>query len=145
MSRARSKARCCAVQALYQWQVASQNVSDIVQQFLVEPGTAKADIEYFKELVEGVTSNLDEIDGQLQQFLDRNINEVDPVERAVLRLGGYELIYKLDLPYRVVINEALEAAKTFGAEQGYRYVNGVLDKVAQKTRKLEVKRVSKSK
>lgn len=143
MSQARSKARRSAVQALYQWQVGGQDVSAIHQQFLVEQDMKKVDQEYFKEVLYGVVTNLDDIDEKISPFLDRNINSVDPVERAVLRLGAYELIYKLDVPYRVVINEALEAAKIFGAEQGHRYVNGVLDKVAQQTRELEFRRASK--
>lgn len=145
MSQARSKARRCAVQALYQWQMNGGNVGDIYNQFLVEQNMAKVDEEYFKELLEGVTKNLDELDDKLKPYLDRDINSVDPVERAVLRLGAFELIYRMDVPYRVCINEALEAAKMFGADQGHRYVNGILDKVAQITRELEVRRAAKKK
>ncbi len=145
MSQARSKARRCAVQALYQWQVSGGNVNEIYQQFLVEQNMAKVDEEYFKALLEGVAHHLRELDEQLKPHLDRDINSVDPVERAVLRMGAYELIHRPDVPYRVCINEALEAAKMFGAEQGHRYVNGILDKVAQKARELEVARSKKSK
>lgn len=136
-------ARRCAVQALYQWQVTGQNVDEIYQQFLVERNMSKVNVEMFKELLAGVTKELDALDKKIQPYLDRDISDVDPVERAVLRLGTYELMYKLDVPYRVVINEALEAVKTFGAEQGHRFVNGVLDKVAQELRELEVKRNSR--
>ena len=140
MSHARTMARRCAVQALYQWQVTGQNVDEIYQQFLVERNMAKIDTEMFKELLTGVTKKLEQLDEKIQPHIDRDISEVDPVERAVLRMGAYELMYSLEIPYRVVINEALEAVKTFGAEQGHRYVNGVLDKLAQEIRELEVKR-----
>jgi len=140
LSHARTMARRCAVQALYQWQLTGQNVDEIYQQFLVERNMAKIDTEMFKELLVGITKELEKLDEKIQPHLDRDISEVDPVERAVLRLGAYELMYKLEVPYRVVINESLEAVKTFGAEQGHRYVNGVLDKIAQEIRELEVKR-----
>lgn len=140
MSHARTMARRCTVQALYQWQLTGQNVDEIYQQFLVERNMAKIDTEMFKELLTGITKALDKLDEKIQPHLDRDIAEVDPVERAVLRLGAYELMYKPEVPYRVAINESLEAVKTFGAEQGHRFVNGVLDKLAQDVRELEVKR-----
>jgi N utilization substance protein B len=133
-------ARRCAVQALYQWQITAHDVEDIYQQFMLERNMTKVDVAMFKELLSGVTRELEKLDASIQPYLDRDISEVDPVERAVLRLGTYELMYKPDVPYRVVINEALEAVKTFGAEQGHRYVNGVLDKVAQQLRQPEVQR-----
>lgn len=140
MSHARTMARRCAVQALYQWQLTGQNVDEIYQQFLAERNMAKIDTEMFKELLTGITKALDKLDEKIQPHLDRDIAEVDPVERAVLRLGAYELMYKPELPYRVAINESLEAVKTFGAEQGHRFVNGVLDKLAQDVREQEVQR-----
>ncbi len=143
MSNARSKARRSAVQALYQWQMAGENIAEIHDQFLVEREMAKVDLEYFKELLHGVAGQLEVLDQQIKPFLDRDINSVDPVERAILRMGTFELMFRPDVPYRVVINEALESAKMFGADQGHKYVNGVLDKVAQQTRQPEIKRVSK--
>lgn len=143
MSQPRTKARRCAVQALYQWQVSGGNVDDIYQQFLVERNMKGTDTDMFKELLQGVTKELLNLDKVIQPYLDRDINEVDPVERAVLRLGCYELKYKIEVPYRVVINESLESVKLFGAEQGHRFINGVLDKVAQVTREDEVKRKSR--
>lgn len=134
MSRQRSKARSLAVQAVYQWQMAGQPVKDIVTQFLAEHAGKKLDSEYFQTLVSGVTSNLGSIDEGLSEFLDRDIERVDPVERAILRIAGYELLERPEIPYRVVINEAVELAKVFGAEKGHRYVNGVLDKAARKLR-----------
>jgi N utilization substance protein B len=143
LSNARSKARLSAVQALYQWQMAGESISEIHNQFLVEREMAKVDLAYFKELLYGVAEHLDEINEKIKPFIDRDINSVDPVERAILRMGTFELMFRPDVPYRVVINESLEAAKMFGAEQGQRYVNGVLDKVAQQTRQQEIKRPSK--
>lgn len=140
MSRSRTKARHCAVQALYQWQMTGNDEAQIFAQFLAERSMAKVNVGYFRELLYGVVACVVDIDKCLQQYLDRGIDEVDDVERAVLRLGGYELIYRLEVPYRVAINEALEAAKVFGSEQGYRFVNGVLDKVAHEVRSVEVRK-----
>ena len=138
MSRQRSKARSLAVQAIYQWQVAGQNVPDIVNQFLAEHAGKKVDTDYFRELVEGVPGNLVSLDQGLSPHLDRSLESIDPVERAILRIGAYELARHPEIPYRVVINEAIELAKIFGAEQGHRYVNGVLDKAAKTLRPLEM-------
>ncbi len=134
MGSKRSRAREQAVQALYQWQLTGQNLSEIDAQFLEEPEAIRIDIPYFKTLLHGVPKHLSALDEALRELLDRAIENVDPVERAILRLGAYELLYQPEVPYRVVINEAVELAKTFGSEQGHRYVNGVLDKLAQKTR-----------
>ena len=139
MSRKRSQSRQLAVQAVYQWQMASQDVREIEGQFLEEQDLNSFEIPYFQELLTGVPTNLRELDDLLKPALDRAIESVDPVERAILCLGVYELRYKLEVPYRVVINEAVELAKVFGAEQGHKYVNGVLDKVAKKVRAVEVK------
>jgi len=139
VSRQRSKSRSLAVQAIYQWQVAGQNVSDIVNQFLTEHSDKKADLDYFRELVESVPTNLSRLDEALFDHLDRSINSVDPVERAILRIATFELADHPEIPYRVVINEAIELAKVFGAEQSHKYINGVLDKAAKVLRPLESK------
>jgi N utilization substance protein B len=137
MSRQRSRSRSLAVQALYQWQMAGQDVADIISHFLVEQDAKTFDTGYFDELVRGVPARLDALDEALSPCIDRRLDAVDPVERAILRLGAYELIEHPEIPYRVVINEAVELAKTFGAEKGHRYVNGVLDKAARALRPLE--------
>ena len=137
MSRKRSQARHHAVQAIYQWQMTGQDIKDIHDQFLSEQNPSEFEISYFEGLLRGVPKNLNELDTQLTPCLDRSIESVDPVERAILRLGAFELIHRVDVPYRVVINEAVELAKVFGAEQGHRYVNGVLDKLAKKVRGAE--------
>jgi len=139
MSRGRSKARRCALQALYQWQMAGQNLSDIESQFLTEQDLTGADQPYFSELLRGVPQQLTELDGHYRAFLDRGVEYLDPVELAILRIGVYELMNHPEIPYRVIINEAVELAKTFGADQSHRYINGVLDKVAREQRAAEIK------
>jgi len=138
VSRQRSKARGLAVQAIYQWQMAGQPVNEIVAQFLTEHSGKKVDTDYFRELVSGVIAGLERIDQALADDLDRDIERVDPVERAVLRMAGYEFLEHPEIPYRVIINEAVELAKVFGAEKGHRYINGVLDKAARRLRPMEL-------
>ncbi len=140
MTGRRSMARHYAVQALYQWQMTGQNVSDIDNQFLAEQDPRTFEVPYFKDLVHGVPANLNALDERLSPLLDRALASVDPVERAILRLGAYELMRHPEVPYRVAIDEAVELAKLFGAEQGHRYVNGVLDKMAKMVRPSEVDR-----
>lgn len=137
-TRGRSWARRYAMQALYQWQITGHDVTNLKDQFLVDQDMRKADVTYFEELLQQILKQLDHIDAMLMPFLDRSPDQVDPVERAILRIAAYELAYRLDIPYRVVINEAVEMAKKFGAEQGHRFVNGVLDKIAHKLRAVEI-------
>jgi N utilization substance protein B len=133
----RSWARRCAAQALYEWQITGQDPARIAAQFLADEDLRKADPDYFRELVQQVPARAAEIDTALEPFLDRPLAQVDPVERAILRIGGYELTQRPDIAYRIVINEAVELAKVFGAEQGHRFVNGVLDKLARAVRPVE--------
>jgi len=137
--RGRSWARRYAMQALYQWQMAGQDLGIISAQFLADQDMGKADVAYFQELLYQVVQLRDAIDGTLKPFLDRSLEQVDPVERAILRIAGYELTHRPDVPYRVVINEAVEMAKKYGAEQGHRFINGVLDKAAQQLRTQEMR------
>jgi N utilization substance protein B len=139
MSQARTNARKAAVQALYQWQMAGQSLSEIERQFLEEERLKDAQKSYFVELFYGVPKNLDEIDQALSEFVDRPVDTIDPVERAILRIGVYELLYRLNMPYRVVLNEGINLAKDFGADGSHKYVNGILDKVAQQKRAVEIK------
>jgi N utilization substance protein B len=134
LSATRRWARRLSLQAIYQWQMTGQTVEEIDRQFEEEPELAKADREYFHVLLYGVPSHVDELDRALAPHLERSIEHVDPVERAILRCACFELAHRLDVPYKVVINEAVELTKTFGAEQGHRFVNGVLDKVAPRLR-----------
>lgn len=138
----RSRARRRAVQALYQWQLNPENAGVIVSQFLDEQDFNGVDIDYFRELLEGVEGHCQDIDGHLAAYIDRVLEQVDPLERAILRLSSYELIYRLEVPVRVVLDEAVELARRFGSEQGHAYVNGVLDKLAKKTRAVELNKGS---
>jgi len=145
MSRPRSMARKRAVQALYMWQMTGVDLSDIDQQFVLEHDMRNVDLKYFKEILHKVPAFIDEIDEHIRVLLDRPFNEVDPVERAVMRMGVYELEHRPDVPYRVIINEGIELAKIFGAEDGYKYVNSILDGVSKKLRATEVNAKLKSK
>jgi len=139
VSRARNKARRCALQAVYQWQVGGESMGEIEAQFLAEQDPVQVDLAYFSELVQCVPKHEAELDAHMTPFLDRSIAELDPVELAILRIGICELAYHLDVPFRVVINEAVELAKVFGAEQSHRFINGVMDKVARELRRAECK------
>jgi len=136
-SSARRRARRCAVQALYQWQVSGNDLNDIETQFRAVPDNQKADFDYFHELLHQVPAHAGELDLVLTPYLDRPIPELDPVERAILRLCAYELTHCLDVPYRVVINEGVDLAKMYGADQSHKYINGVLDKLARELRPVE--------
>jgi N utilization substance protein B len=114
-----------------------EDLGEIINQFLADQDAGRFDVAYFRDLLTGVAKNVDILDGHLQPLLDRDVDKVDPVERAALRLGVYELAMHPEVPYRVVINEAVELAKVFGAEQGHRYVNGVLDKLGKTLRPFE--------
>lgn len=141
LTEQRRAARSFALQALYQWQIAGQPVNEIDAQFRVdnEAEMRNTDKRLFSELLTGVASRKSELDEQFKPFLDRELDDLDPVELAVLRIGSYELIHRLEVPYRVAINESVELAKIFGATESHRYVNGVLDKLAQRVRMAEVK------
>lgn len=156
MGGRRSHARRYAVLALYQWQLTGQEPAEIRRHFfddpawagevaksLADPGETAVpgdapgddyDQGLYEELLFGVPEHLKDLDARLQPALDRSIERVDPVERAILRVGAYELLYCPNMPYRVAINEAVELAKLIGAEQGHRYVNGVLDRLARDAR-----------
>lgn len=134
---ARRKARRYTLQALYQWQLAGTGVTDIEAQFLANNDFAKTDRSYFHDLLHGVLGQVSELDALLEPFLDRRVEELSQVEKAILRLGAFELKERVDVPYRVVINEGIELAKVFGAEDSFKYVNGVLDKLANKLRYAE--------
>lgn len=139
MSKARSRARQRALQALYQWQINADNLAEIESQFLAEREMGKADLDFFHELLHAIPAQLDELDALIEPRLDRPLVQVDYVERAILRIGCYELRHRPETPYRVVINEAVELAKIFGGEQGHKYVNSVLDKLARQLRAAEIR------
>jgi N utilization substance protein B len=137
---ARARARRFALQALYQWDLSGTALHDIRNQFLESEDFSKTDKDYFIELFNNVTKNIESIDNNIAEYIDRPLARLDPVERAILRIALYELVHRLDIPYRVVINEAVQLTKKFGAEQGHAFVNGVLDKAAHALRTLEYDR-----
>ena len=137
----RRAARSLAMQALYQWHMAGQSLNEIEALFRVDNDFAHVDGGYFHELLTGVARQKTEIDEALAPLLDRPLDELDPVELAVLRLSTYELMHRLDVPYKVAINEGIELAKVFGATDGHKFVIGVLDKLAPSLRKAEVGQV----
>ena len=136
---ARSKARRIAVQALYQWDVGGgEQLAVIEQQFIQEREVRGADLDYFHRLLFGVAGISTDLDTLYAPALDRAVSGLDPVERAVLRIGVWELQQCPEIPVRVVINEGVEMAKRFGAEKSYRYINGVLDRMARQLRAAEM-------
>ena len=134
---ARSRARRRATQAVYAWQVGGNPMSEVIEEFRHEQDMEIADLDYFEDLLRGVEKHCAELDSGLAPFLDRDMTQVDPLERAVLRLAAYELRHRADVPFRVVLNEAIEVAKRFGSEHGHTYINGVLDKAAKEWRSAE--------
>jgi transcription antitermination protein NusB len=139
MSTSRTNARKTAVQALYQWQMTGQSLVDIEQQFVEEGRLKDVQKSYFRELILGIPDHLDVIDDSMKDFVDRPVDVIDPVERAILRLGVFELLFRPEMPYRVVLNESINLAKCFGADGSHKYINGILDKVAQAKRADEIK------
>lgn len=137
---ARRKARRALVQAVYQWQMAGATTAEIEAEFESNGSLDKADADHFRELLRGVLLNCGEVDALLAPVLDRPIHELDNVERAVLRIAARELATREDIPFSVIIDEYVELTKLFGAEEGYKFVNGVLDKLARSLRPLEVAR-----
>ncbi len=137
---ARSRSRRRALQAVYAWQLSHVDERGLIAQFAHEQAHEVADLEYFEDLVRGVLRHVEALDAALAPHLDRSIDEVDPIERAALRIAVYELVHRADVPYRVVINEAIGSTKRFGSEYGHTYVNGVLDKAALVLRGVETQR-----
>jgi len=127
----RRRARECAVQAIYSWQVSKNDLSDVEVSFMAEQDMKGVDKKYFRELLNGVGLNAVDIDSKMTSYLnERSLDELGQVERAILRIAVYELLKREDVPYKVVINEAIDLTKTFGAEDSHKFINGVLDKVA---------------
>lgn len=136
---ARKLARQYALQALYQWQLSHTPPSDIEAQFLrFQQINKKTDLVYFKELLHNIPKQIEELDNYMIPFLSRPIKELDPIELTILHISIYELAKRMDIPYRVSINEALLLTKKFGSVEGYKFVNGVLDHVAHQLRSHEI-------
>lgn len=148
---AKRQARQLSLQALYQWQLSGNSIQEVefnLRSSLPDENLAanedpakllrKADIEYFLKIIQGVNQHTSELENAFSQFLDRPVVEIDPIELAILRLASYELSHCIETPYRVVINEAVELAKIYGATASHKYINGVLDQLAQQARAAEI-------
>ena len=136
-TRARSVARKVAMQALYQWQLNGQPATEIVRQFLEDEESGGADREYLSELIKGCVNGSEAINAAIAPFIDRPLEQLDPVETAILMIGIFELQSRIDVPYRVVINEAVDLCKRFGATDAHKYVNAVLDRASRGIRAVE--------
>ena len=135
---ARRRARRLLLQALYQWQLSGAEAAEIEQQFREDPAFARIDAAFFHDVLRGVIDKQEALDAEFAPLLDRKVGELDYVERALLRMAVYELIHREDVPYKVVIDEAVDLAHMFGAEESHRYINAVLDAVARSRRAREV-------
>ncbi|TDF39793.1 transcription antitermination factor NusB [Alteromonadaceae bacterium M269] len=134
---ARRKARELAVQAVYSWQMTNNDVEQVELHIATTNNMKKVDMAFFQELLRSVVSECDELDAIIKPYLGRLPEELDPIEKAILRIATYELKQRIDVPYKVVINEAIELAKIFGAEESHKFINGVLDKAIKTLRKHE--------
>ena len=130
----RRKARELAVQAVYSWQISQNSVTDVEVNFITDNAKRRFDIEYFQLLLRGVTRDINEVDLAISPHVDRPLDDIDQVEKAILRVAVFELSECEDVPYRVVINEAIELAKLFAADDSHKFVNGVLDKIVKLVR-----------
>lgn len=137
LAKGRSNARKKAMQALYQWSISGNELKEIEVQFQSEQDMSKVDTDYFHNLLFEVPKNLSDLDQKLAPMMDRKGDELDPVEQAILRISTYELLHRPDVPYQVVINEAVDLALSFGADQSHKFINGVLDTLARDLRKIE--------
>lgn len=133
----RRKARHFGLQALYQWTLSDASLVDIDAEFRVDNDFRHTDGEYFQALLRGVMEDLESLEALFSPLLDRALDDLDPIERNLLRMGTFELKERIDVPYKVVINEAVSLAKKFGATESHRYINGILDKVASELRTVE--------
>ncbi|KIP49133.1 antitermination protein NusB [Haemophilus influenzae] len=127
---ARRRARECTVQALYSWAVSGNTAEQVELAFVLDQDMDGVDKPYFRKLFRQTVENIETVDFSISPYIDRTFDELDPIETAILRLAVYELRFELDVPYKVVINEAIEVAKVFGADESHKYINGVLDKIA---------------
>ena len=134
----RHNARRFLVQALYQWQMTGDDVGEILLSFMKTMNIKKTDAEYFQTLLRAIPKQATALDALYTPYLDRSLEAIGPVELSILRIASYELQYGIEIPYRVIINEAIELAKTFGPEESFKYINSILDKVAEKSRSIEI-------
>lgn len=139
----RRKSRELALKGIYQNLMNQTELRQIIRDLADDPEFDHADQDYLRQLLEGVSENMAELDNRLASFLDRATSELSPIEHAILCISAYELIYDVSIPYRVAINEGVELAKLYGGTDGHKYVNGVLDKLAAEARPSEFKRMTR--
>ena len=139
MKNERRRAREFALQGLYQWQLTQKDPATIARELAEARGFDKIDTVYFRDLLEGAVAARPDLEREIEPHLDREFKRLSPVERGILLLAGYELAHHPEIPFRVIVNEAVELAKSYGGTDGYRFVNGVLDKLATRLREAEVK------
>jgi N utilization substance protein B len=137
-TKAKQKARKLLVQALYSWELGGTDLQTIEVNFHLENDMSKIDTDLFKKVLYEVPENLAKIDEAYQSYIDREQDQLDPVSRAVLRIATYELLFSIEVPYKVAINEGVNLAKTFGPTDAYKFINGVLDRVAAQARAVEI-------
>jgi N utilization substance protein B len=135
--RGKQRARKLLLQALYQWHMSGLDLNEIDAQFRVANNMARVDVDYFSSLLYGVPNDCAKVEAAFSPFLDRAVQELNPIELTILRLSGYELMFRPDIPYRVVLDEAVSLAKAYGSQDGHRYVNGVLHHLAEQVRQAE--------
>ena len=135
----RKKARKLILQALYQWQISGSSIAQVEAEFRSDNDFDKIDAEYFKSVFREIPKMVTELDRDIEPFLDRPVSDVDPIEMNLLRMGVFELKHRVDVPYRVVINEAVELAKMFGGTDGHKYINSILDKLSLRLRAAETR------
>jgi len=141
LAKGRSNARKKATQALYQWHMSGNDPEEIEVQFHQEQNMEKVDTDYFHKLIHQVPENVNELDKFISKYSDRKVDELDPIEMTILRLSVYELKNCIDVPFKVVISEAITLAKLFGSDKSHAFVNSILDKLAKDLRKIEIESV----
>jgi len=138
VAKGRSNARKKALQALYQWHMSDNDLIEIETQFHQEQNMEKVDVDYFHDLLHKVPTEINSLDKLIAKYSERTDEELDPIEQSILRLSCYEIVKRIDVPYKVVISEAISLAKTFGSDKSHAFVNSILDKLAKEFRKVEV-------
>ena len=134
---ARSKTRRFLLQAMYQTEMMDEEYASVIDPFIADHNMKRADLDYFREILTGIHRDIDELRAMIAPKLARDFSELDPIEKSILLLGAYELRSRIEIPYRVVINEGVELAKSFGASESFRLINSVLDALAKDTRQAE--------
>jgi len=138
VAKGRSNARKKALQALYQWHMSGNDLTEIEAQFHEEQNMEKVDVDYFHSLVHEVPTQINLLDELISRYSDRALDELDPIEQSILRLSAYEIKNRIDIPYKIIISEGITLAKMFGSDKSHAFVNSVLDKLSKELRKVEI-------